>query len=340
MVEKLKNIFLEREKPFTKKRDLKKELIVSSSLVCLACLVIILLMIPDSKSKDENSFTSKENSSESGLSDSGLSGSDLFVLGGHELSGINEKTLKTLSGGGDFRKTPKNLDYLYLGKRDLKSRGSGRDFDRSSDSHSVSSHDGKDSSMIIQRKDMKNALPISFRVLLNLPHELKVDDSSEIPVSALVVDDVFYRENLVIPKGSSFFGYTSFIHSERVQVKWHLVQLPNGIERKIEALCLGMDRRLGIPGKLSGNFSKNLMGSGLSKVIGAYARGSMETTIFGQNRGGHKNGLRNAAAEAATEYGESLSENMRKKIRWITVASDTKFYAIITKPFSLEGEGL
>ena len=223
-------------------------------------------------------------------------------------------------------KTPKSLDYLYMGKR--SSRGnSGNAHDRSQ----------KDSSMIIQREDLKNALPISFRILLNLPHELKVDDNSEIPVSALVVEDVFYRKNLVIPKGSSFFGYTGFTRSQRVQVKWHLVQFPNGIERKIEALSLGMDKRLGIPGKLSGNFSKNLMGSGLSKIVGAYARGSMETTVFGQNRGGHKNGLRNAAAEAATEYGENLSENMRKKIRWITVASNTRFYAIITKPFLLGG---
>ena len=104
MVEKLKNIFLEKEKSFTKKRDLKKGLIIKSFFVCLVCLLIILLMIPNSKSEDEDSFNSKEKSSnESGFSDSNLSG----LSSSHELSRINEKTLETLSGSGGFRKNSK-----------------------------------------------------------------------------------------------------------------------------------------------------------------------------------------------------------------------------------------
>ncbi len=325
MIEKIKNIFLKEPKPFTTKRDLKTGLIKKFFFIGLAGLILFLLMIPGSKkNQDENSFKITEDKSpnESGLPGSDSPGSDSFGSD-PEIEAMNQKTLETLSGNNGSRKKSKILDYLYLGKK-----GSGNRIGQNK----------KDSSMIIQREDFKNALPISSRVLLTLSRELKIDGSTEIPVQAFVTNDVYYRENLVIPKGSSFFGHAGFSESQRVQIKWHMVQFfPIGTQKKVEALSLGLDGRLGIPGKLSGNFSKNLVGSGLSKVIGAYARGSMETSVFGQNKGGHKNGLRGAAAQAAKDYGENFSQDMQKKVRWITLPPDTKLYALITKPFPLGG---
>ena len=324
MVEKIKNFFLEKEKPFTKKRELKTGNIKKLFFTCVGGLMLLLLVVPDRKnSQSENeTFRTTEKLHEPNSSGPDSSGLD------SELEAINKQTLKTLSGNNSFRKTKKSLDYLYLDSGNNQHSGRNKRQDNSSDS------------MIISRDGFSgNTLPISFQIPLVLSRGLKIDGNTEIPVKALVTEDVFYRKNLVIPKGSSFFGLAGFSELERVQIKWHLVQFPVGIQKKIEALSLGMDGRLGVPGKLSGNFSKNLIGSGLSNVIGAYARGSMETTVFGQNRGGHKNGLRNAAAQVATEYGDNLSENMKRKIRWITVPPETRLYALVTKPFLLGGTG-
>ena len=87
--------------------------------------------------------------------------------------------------------------------------------------------------MIISRDGFSgNTLPISSQVPLTLSRGLKIDGNTEIPVKALVTEDVFYRKNLVIPKGSSFFGHAGFSELERVQIKWHLVQFPVGIQKK------------------------------------------------------------------------------------------------------------
>ncbi len=306
MVEKIKNLFLKEPLPFTNKRDLNWIFIKKAALASFTLLIVCLLLMPtpetshaDFAEERPQTYQEKED----------------------EVERINKETLSVMGGFSQSGRTPKNLDHLYAQKQ-------------------ASSGSKGSTSMVIARTDLQsgNTLPMSFPIPLMLPASINVE-SQQIPVMAVVTNDVYYKDNLAIPRGSALFGHARIADNDRVQIDWTQVQFENGNEKKIQATTFGSDGRMGVVGISNGNGTTNAVGQALTRMIGAYAEGSQETGPFGANRGGHTNGLRNAVAETARDRSEAWAQDLQKQIRWVTLKEGTAFTALVTQPFIFRDPG-
>ncbi|MCB9072291.1 MAG: hypothetical protein H6623_01620 [Bdellovibrionaceae bacterium] len=305
MVEIVKNIFLKDPLPFTEKRDLNWPLIKKLSIFGVIALVLVLLVLPEPEAQVE-SFSEER--------------PQTLAERESEIEKINNDTLDLLSKGQSRNSPSKGLNHLYGAQASDSSKHS--------------------SSMVIARTDLNsgNTMPMSSTIPLTISTDVKVE-GSQIPIMALVTNDVYYKESLAIPKGSSMFGHASVSESDRVHIDWSLVQFANGEEKKIQATSMGFDGRIDIPGESHGNGVTNAFGHTLSKVVAAYAEGSKETGPLGANRGGHTNGVRNAVAETARDRSEAWAQDLQKQVRWITLKAGTNFHALVTQPFVFRDPG-
>lgn len=305
MVEIVKNIFLKDPLPFTEKRDLNWPLIKKLSIFGVIALVLVLLVLPEPEAQVE-SFSEER--------------PQTLAERESEIEKINNDTLDLLSKGQSRNSPSKGLNHLYGAQASDSSKHS--------------------SSMVIARTDLNsgNTMPMSSTIPLTISTDVKVE-GSQIPIMALVTNDVYYKESLAIPKGSSMFGHASVSESDRVHIDWSLVQFANGEEKKIQATSMGFDGRIDIPGESHGNGVTNAFGHTLSKVVAAYAEGSKETGPLGANRGGHTNGVRNAVAETARDRSEAWAQDLQKQVRWVTLKAGTNFHALVTQPFVFRDPG-
>ena len=305
MVDKIKNVFLKEPLPFTDKRDLNWGFIKKSSFISIFGLIFILLLMPEEEAQT-NDFSEER--------------PQTLAEKESEIDKINNDTLSLLSKNRPHH-VPANLNHLYA-----------RNTPSNQHKHA--------SSMVIARNDLNsgNTLPMSSKIQLNIPASIKVE-GSQIPIMALVKNDVYYKEGLAIPKGSAFFGHASISDSDRVNILWSLVQFSNGNEKKIQATSIGMDGRVGIAGDLEGNSTTNAFGQTFSSIVAAYAEGSKETGPLGANRGGHENGVRNAVAETARDRSASWAQDLQKEVRWITLNAGTDLFALVTQPFVFRDPG-
>jgi hypothetical protein len=230
------------------------------------------------------------------------------------------------SATGLVYKSQGNYDYLSSPRR-FSGQGF-RDVDRSS-------------SMIISRSgiDSKNQLPLGARIPVRL-YQGVIVSGQPMPIIATVSDDVVQEDSVAIPDGSKVFGELSFDdNSERASVTWRSVQFPDGRERQITGIGLGIDGQLGIEGRIHSDGMKNTAGQFLSRFIGAYAEGSMQKGVLGSSDGGHANGFRNAVAETAKDRSSAYAEDLKKQRRWIEVNAGTEFLAVINQPFTFRDPG-
>ena len=71
------------------------------------------------------------------------------------------------------------------------------------------------------------------------------------PVVAVLSKDFMAGDKVVIPKGSKFLGDASVLKSlDRINVRFHLLVLPDGREIRVNALALSEDGAAGIKGKV------------------------------------------------------------------------------------------
>jgi type IV secretory pathway VirB10-like protein len=161
-----------------------------------------------------------------------------------------------------------------------------------------------------------------------------------LPVIALVTKDVFHEDNLAIAEGSKIFGEASFDEaSDRAQISWKTIQLPDGKERPLGALGISLDGQVGVEGVIHSEAMKNTIGQTVTRFIGAYAEGSMQRGALGANQGGNENGWRNAVAETAKDRTEAWAEDMKKEKKWIELKAGTELFAVLTQPFVFRDPG-
>ena len=84
---------------------------------------------------------------------------------------------------------------------------------------------------------------------------------------------------------------------------------------------------------------KNAVGQTLTRFVGAYAAGSMNTGMLGANQGGHENGLRNAVAQTATDRANAMGEDLQKERKWIELDGGTETTAVLSQPFTFRDAG-
>lgn len=308
---KIKEIFLQVPKPFVEKRDINWFKVKMIIAVAIAILIIGILFGPTTKPQ-EKSFHEKTNS-----------GAPVST------SSENDPTQETVSqfqsSSGNTPNVPSSLNYLYKGN----SVGS-----------SAKAAD-RNGTMILSRNgnDSKMQLSPGIRFLVRLSEKTIVANQA-MPILGIVSKDVMQENDVAIPQGAKLVGDISFDDaSERAQVNWRSIIMPDGRERPLSGIGLGRDGQVGVDGNVKSEALKNTVGQTLTRFIGAYAEGSISRGQSGANVGGHENGMKNAIAETAQDRANGLVEDMKKEKKWIELQMGAEFYTVLNQPFLFRDPG-
>ncbi len=312
--ERLSNLVLKDALPFTKKRDINWKTIRTALLVALAVAVVGILCLPAPKPEQKTFY---ENSDER-------------ISGGANPVRENNPTEDTLAQLQSAKRQgasgSRAFDYLNTG-------GSG--------SGGGGLSQNRNSSMILTRGglDAKTQLPPGSRITVSLDQAMTLDSHS-MPIIATVSHDVVQEDGVAIPQGSRIYGDASFDDgSERVQVNWKTIQLPNGAMRPFAGIGIGSDGQVGVEGRVHSEAVRNTIGQTVTRFIGAYAEGSMQRGALGGNPGGNENGIKNAIAETAKDRANTWAEDMKKEKKWIELRAGLSFMAVVTQAFQFRDPG-
>lgn len=312
----LKTYFLKEPKPFVSKRDFNWNKLKTSGGFVLFFGIAAVLFWPTSK-PEQTTFSEK---AETGSLNQPK-------VEGHDPS--QEVLAQFQESRANANQVHSNLDYLY--KPSSSGYGGG------------SSGTGQDrnSAMILSRTgtDSRTQLFSGTKVVIRLSGKITISNGP-MPVVGIVSSDVESENGTAIPSGSKVLGEASFdSDNERASIAWRSIIMSDGRERPFSAISLGRDGENGIEGNVHSDGVKNVAGQTLTRFVGAYAAGSMNTGMFGANQGGNTNGLRNAIAQTATDRANAMGENLQKERKWIELESDTETVAVLNQPFTFRDAG-
>lgn len=241
-----------------------------------------------------------------------------------------QETIRQLQESqASVRQVHGSLDYLYRPSIPSGSGGGSR------------AEQDRSSSMILNREgiDVRTQLSAGTRVSIRLSNKVTIANQG-MPVVGVVSNDVDCDSGTAIPSGSKVLGDASFdSDSERATINWRSIILPDGRERPFSAVGVGRDGQVGVNGRVHSDSVKNAVGQTLTRFVGAYAAGSMNTGMLGANQGGHENGLRNAVAQTATDRANAMGEDLKKERKWIELDGGAETSAVLNQPFTFRDAG-
>ena len=298
---RLQSLFLTEASPFSGRREVYWGRVRAASLSLVAIIILLLLLLPAERGEPE-AFIEQ-----------------------------NEYEVRRAEGASSAASS-------YSGPP--SSAGSPLNSMRTRSAPTISRKTSRDSSMILSRggADSRNEVPAGILVSVKLRSKL-VATSISLPIIGEVTEDILHEGSLAVPAGAKIFGTVSFDGGTRALVAWNSIQLADGRKRKFSALGIGRDMQAGIEGEIGSDAGKNVVGQALSRLIGAYAEGSMERGMFGGSSGGNSNGWKNAVAEVAKTQADGLAQDLQKERRWIEIDASEPQYAILTEPFVFRDPG-
>jgi hypothetical protein len=195
-------------------------------------------------------------------------------------------------------------------------------------------------SMIIgSSQNAKTQLRAGQRLALRLLDNVIVSQES-VPVLAELILDSVTDSGLRLPAGTRFYGEASFQKgSDRAQIRFSQISMPNGKIRKIAANALSKDGQPGVIGRVFSDGAKNAAGQILTTFVGGLAQGSMETDLLGRSKGGIENGLLGAVAATAQSRAQSYGEKLKTEREWIELKTGTECDAVLSDSFKLQNGG-
>lgn len=313
----LKEMFLKEGKPFTAKRDIDSRKIKLYSGLAVFVMMVGIFFFPESR-KDQTTFYER---AENGT----------IKIERSTENNPTQDTIKQLQDSQvNARSVHNSLDHLYK-----------KDVHVSSGGHAQSGMENQSSSMIINRdgSDSKNQLQAGTRIHVKLTGNLRISQQA-VPVIGVIARDVDAGGSVAIPSGSKILGEAVMDESsDRASIAWRSIILTNGRERPLSAIGAGKDGELGIHGRVFSDGVRNAVGQTLTRFVGAYAAGSINTGTFGANAGGNVNGLRNAIAQTATDRANSMGENLQKQRKWIELDRGIEMAAILNQAFAFREAG-
>ena len=300
--------FYKEPKPFTSKREINWEKLTKVGLVAVLLMVGVILLMP-TKEAPQTVFHEKI---ENGL-----------VVSSTENNPTQDTVAQLESSNTSLSSVHGSLDQLYVSDPPI---GGGR---------GGSSQRDRNASMILSRSggDAKSQLSPGIKFALSLNGRVVVTNQA-VPVISIVQKDVENEGGLAIPRGSKVIGDISFDpDSEEAIFQARSIILPDGRERPLSAQSEPLD------GNVKSDGVKNAVGQTMTRFIGAYAQGSMQTGAFGANQGGHVNGVRNAIGATAQDRANAWAEDLKKTKKWIEISSGQSFMVILSQPFVFKEPG-
>lgn len=312
----MKNYFLQEPKPFTSKREVNWAKVQTWAISLVGFAVLGIMLVPSSEPELETFHEKAEKGS-------------LAQIKQAENDPTQETIRQLQESQANAHQVHGSLDYLYKPNAPTGSGGVG------------SNGQDRSASMILSRggTDTRTQLSAGTRVAIRLTGKATIANQG-MPVVGIISSDVCAESGVAIPSGSKVLGDASFDEeSERASITWRSIVLPDGRERPFSAIGIGHDGQVGVGGNVHSDGVKNVVGQTLTRFVGAYAAGSMNTGAFGANQGGNTNGLRNAIAQTATDRANAMGEDLQKERKWIELQGGLETIAVLNQPFTFRDAG-
>lgn len=191
----------------------------------------------------------------------------------------------------------------------------------------------------VGKGNAKNQLHQGIKLALRILDKVTISQEP-VPILAELILDSVTDSGLRLPSGTRLYGEASFQKdSERANIHFTQMSLPNGKIQKISALALGKDGQVGVSGRTFSDGVKNSAGQLLTTFIGGLALGSMETDVLGRSKGGIENGLLNALSQTAKTKAENYGQKLKAEREWLEIASGTECDAVLSDSLNLQDWG-
>ncbi len=306
----LQEYFLKEERPFVAKREIDWRKVQITAGVVLGMMVFLIILVPE-KPQETGNF--REMIEKGTIAKAQMQEDD-----------PTQEAIKQLQEAQRNTQTVHaSLDHLY--RADSPSGGG------SSSLQSTSQGQG---GMILAREGLDSRTQLLAGSTLGIRLETKATvGEAPLPVIGIISHDVDANGFVAIPAGSRVLGKVTFsMDSNEAQVSWQAIILPDGRERPFQASGV-------IRGRVSSQGIKKAVGQTVTRFVGAYAAGSMNTGAFGENKGGHVNGLRSAVAQTAADRATAYGEELQKEKKTIELATGQATSAVLNAPFSFRDPG-
>ncbi len=320
----IKELLLEKQKPFTDKRDLNTKVILRIFSGLIVLLIIGLLVWPESKPEMVH-FKEKRDA------DGRLIDSDNHA----QSSDLDEEALARLRQRSRERQNVPSLESLMRGASKSLTGESGQEL-------MTGGQTNQGSSMIVRRASAgsKSNLLTGTRFSVRLLQSLSLQASGSIPIQGVVEEDVLADSDVAISKGTKILGTASFnAKRPRADISWQQIVLDDGRQMALSAVAIGTDNQSGVSGKVRSGAGKETTGKVLGHFIGGFASGSMTRGQTGESEGGLLNGFKNAVSETATDQAASWAEDLKKVTPWIEIEAGKVCIAVLVQDFNPKIEG-
>jgi hypothetical protein len=302
--------YLEEPALFSQRRDINWRNLRNTGCVVVVCLIVALLAAPDKQPERETFSEPVTTPSDPALEKGGATittKSEVplsFTAIDTPPTSPSIRTVLSASKAA-LRKTPKSGSFVVIMRP----------------GYSSSSH-----------------LPPGTRIEIELTESVSVA-AEAIPLIGIVSENLTSHGEVMIPARTTAYGDVVFDGAKRARINWKHLELPDGRTKTISAAGIGKDGRMGIDGNVHSEALKNTAGQMLTRFVGAYAAGSMQTGMLGGSPGGNRNGMRNAVAETARDRSEAFAEDLKTEDRWIELEAGEKTTAILLEPFMFDELG-
>lgn len=185
---------------------------------------------------------------------------------------------------------------------------------------------------------INDQLPIGTTISLKLLNRIVSSDNNS-PVIGVVLEDVNWKDNLVIPQGTKAIGRASFDDaSKRLQIRFSTLVFPEGEQHPVNGVGLLADGSSGLPGDYHSGEAQKQIGRFMGNFIGGLAEGMKNkegSTQSGMSfePGSLKNGLLNGVKESAFDQAKSYTERMEKVKPYLEVPAGVSFLLYLEKEF-------
>lgn len=295
-----------KENEFSEKKDFNFKKIRNFLLASLALFVLIVLFLP---SQPEIEFTEKKEIAKP---------KDELVAHADEVSSQTSESKIKKSSSENLWGSPSRSGSSYNG-------GGG-------------SQINYNTSMLIGggQKNAKSQLRQGLRLPLRILDKVTISQEP-VPILAEMILDSMTESGLKLPSGTRLCGEASFQkETERANIRFSQMSLPNGQIKKISALALGKDGQVGVAGRTFSDGAKNSVGQLLTTFVGGLASGSMDLDVLGRSKGGIENGLLNALAQTAKTKAENYGQKLKAEREWLEISSGTECDALLSDSLNLQ----
>lgn len=181
-----------------------------------------------------------------------------------------------------------------------------------------------------------NNLPLGSTITVKLVNTALSSENA--PVIAEVLDDVLWKNSVVIPIQSRIFGQSSYDDTnKRLNVRFSNVVFPEGQQYAFSGLAMMNDGSAGLSGEYnSGRFEKQI-GNFIGNFVGGLAEGVKDKQV-GTNGiafepGSLKNGILNGIRTGTFNEAKSYSDDMKQTKGYLEIKSGLLFLVYLDKEY-------